>query len=181
MDDYLSKPFKRESLGAVLARWLARAGSVATTSMAIDRAAAPTFPNERSATRAATAPGTSATPQTLNADALKQLRDVFDGDISGVVGAWLSDAQTQINAMQSAFDREVDVELARAAHSLKSTSRSVGADALASVCAEIETIALSEGCPPRAIPLLRKVREQFAAAEAALNAERAAPARIPAA
>ena len=124
---------------------------------------------------------TAAIAQTLNADALKQLREVFEGDISGVVGAYLSDAQTQINAMQSALEREACVELGRAAHSLKSTSRSVGADAVAGICAEIERLALGEGCTPRAMPLLHELRNQFAAAEVALSAERAVPERIPAA
>src|SRR5262249_47388195 len=79
MDDYLTKPFKRESLGAALARWLA--------------------PRFITTTNVAQPAHAIATSTALNADALRQLREVFDGDISGVVGAYLSDGQTQINAM----------------------------------------------------------------------------------
>jgi CheY-like chemotaxis protein len=165
MDDYLTKPFKRETLGASLARWLAPSGLTATLP-------------------AVTTPAPDATPATtqpLNAEALKQLREVFDGDISGVVGAYLSDAQAQIHAIENALERLVCVELGRAAHSLKSTSRSIGADAVASLCAELETMARNEGCVPRAVPLLHQLKEQFAAAAAALNSEREALERNPAA
>jgi len=165
MDDYLTKPFRRESLGAVLARWLAPSELAA---------ALPTTPP--SLPRAAPEPAGA-----LNVDALTQLRDVFDGDISGVVGAYLSDAQTQINAMASALERQAGAELERAAHSLKSTSRSVGADAVAGLCAELETLARNEDYAASAKPLLQQIRERFAIAAAALNAERSVPVRIPAA
>jgi signal transduction histidine kinase/CheY-like chemotaxis protein len=163
MDDYLAKPFKRESLGATLARWLAPDGLAATLP----------------ASSLATAP--PAGTHVLNGDALKQLREVFDGDISGVVGAWLSDAQTQMNAMERALERQSCAELGLAAHSLKSTSRSLGADAVAALCAELETMARNEDCGPRAKSLLHTLREQFAVAAVALNAEREVPERIPAA
>jgi signal transduction histidine kinase/DNA-binding response OmpR family regulator/HPt (histidine-containing phosphotransfer) domain-containing protein len=168
MDDYLTKPFKRETLGAMLARWLTPGGFGAPLPLA--------------AASAPTAAGTAATmTQALNAEALKQLREVFDGDISGVVDAYLSDAQAQINAIENAVERQICEALGRAAHSLKSTSRSVGAEAVAAICAELEAMARNEGCVPRAVPLLHELRKQFAAAEAALNTERAPPERIPAA
>jgi HPt (histidine-containing phosphotransfer) domain-containing protein len=163
MDDYLTKPFKRDSFGAVLARWLAPSGLAATL---------PATPVTTAAIEEASI---------LNSDALRQLREVFDGDISGVVGSYLSDAQTQIHAMENALGRRVSVELERAAHSLKSTSRSVGADSLAGLCAELETMARNEGCVPHAAPLVREIRERFAVASAALSAEREVRERIPAA
>jgi len=167
MDDYLTKPFKRESLGAVLARWLAPNAPAATSLV------------PATATRLPNAAPELASP--LNADALRQLREVFDGDISGVVGAYLSDAQTQINAMASALEQRAGTDLGRAAHSLKSTSRSVGADAVAVLCAELEVLARNDDYAASAGPLLQQIRQQFAIVAAALSAERADPERIPAA
>ncbi len=118
----------------------------------------------------------------LNADALRQLRDVFDGDISGVVGAYLSDAQTQINAMTNALEQQASIELGRAAHSLKSTRASPSVRiALASLCAQLEALVRDEGCTPAAEPLLQAIRDRFAIAAMALSAERQAPERSPAA
>jgi two-component system sensor histidine kinase/response regulator len=203
MDDYLAKPFKRDSLGAVLARWLPPSGL--TTAVlpvavlppsALPAAAPPTTVRPVAAASAAAAPSAAARPASaptpvmrltaepegaLNTNALRQLRDVFDGDISGVVGAYLSDAQTQINAMMNALERQASIDLGRAAHSLKSTSKSVGADGVASLCAQLEALAREEGCTPAAQPLLQAIRERFAIAAMALNAERQVPERIPAA
>jgi len=149
MDDYLTKPFKRESLGRMLGRWL--------------RGASPGVPSN-----APTA--APVTDRALNRDTLDQLREMFDGDLSGLVHAYLADAQSQISAIASAVERQSCVELGHAAHSLKSTSRSVGADAVASVAAEIEVLARHEGCSARAVPLVQELREHFELAEAALNA-----------
>jgi HPt (histidine-containing phosphotransfer) domain-containing protein len=150
MDDYFTKPFKREGLGVMLGRWLP--------------GVTPETPNAPSAA------AELSTERTLNPEMLNQLREMFDGDPSGVVHAYLIDAQSQISAMASALERQSSVELGRAAHSLKSTSRSVGADAVANVAAELEVLAQVEGCSARAVPLLQKLRERFAMAEAALNA-----------
>jgi HPt (histidine-containing phosphotransfer) domain-containing protein len=83
--------------------------------------------------------------------------------------------------MMTALAQHASVELGRAAHSLKSTSKSVGADGVAALCAQLEALARDEGCAPAAEPLLQAIREQFAIAAAALNAERPVQERIPAA
>jgi len=148
MDDYLTKPFKREALGALLGRWLIGAPPRAPPSSAV---VAPT-----------------SVERTLDEEVLGQLRDIFDGDVSGVVHAYLIDGQNQISSMASALERQNCVELGRAAHSLKSTSRSVGAEAVANVAEELEVLARHEGCAPRAVPLLQTLRERFIVAESAL-------------
>jgi two-component system, sensor histidine kinase and response regulator len=159
MDDYLAKPFKREALGKKLARWLG--GSA-------DEGATLTMPAMLAAT-------------ILNEDTVCQLRRMFDGDIDGVLHAYRVDARTQIDAMAAALERQNCVELGRAAHSLKSTSRSVGADAIASLASDLETLARDEGCSAGATPLLQQLRERFVETELRLNAAAAVRERMPAA
>ena len=55
-----------------------------------------------------------------------------------LVNDYLHDAQELLDTMRSAVDNEDQSLLERAAHSLKSTSKTVGALALADVCATIE-------------------------------------------
>jgi two-component system sensor histidine kinase/response regulator len=165
MDDYLSKPFKREGLGAILARWLT--GDASRATMQRKQVASPE--------------PLADTDMTLNLEMLGQLREMFEGDLSGVLQAYLVDAQGQIGAMANAIERDSCVELGRAAHSLKSTSRSVGAEGVANLAAELETLARNEGCSARAVPTLQRLRERFVSAEAALTAEMRVRERTPAA
>ena len=181
MDDYLTKPFKRESLGTTLARWLAPGATGAGLGDPEANRVLETASSVRTGSGGTDTGRHAGKGQTLSEDALNQLRDVFDGDVSGVVAAYLVDARTQISAMASAVERSSCVELGRAAHSLKSTSRSVGAEIVANLAAELEVMARYEGCSARAVPLLHELRDQFAAAEVALNAVQHIRARMPAA
>jgi len=64
--------------------------------------------------------------------------------LADLVGDYLEDGQTLLDTMQAAVDNDDAALLERSAHSLKSTSQTVGALALADVCATIEQHAHDE-------------------------------------
>ncbi|MGH9173101.1 MAG: Hpt domain-containing protein, partial [Vicinamibacterales bacterium] len=85
-----------------------------------------------------------ADPDVLDPDALASLEEMTGGDagfIAELIDTWVSDATGQIAAIEQALVAHDADALRRAAHSLKSTSQSLGAGLLASACAEIEALA----------------------------------------
>ena len=128
MDDYLSKPFGREQLAAILQRWLPQppaAGTAATPAAAVVAAAA-----------AAPTGDEAINPRAL--DAIRQLPGP-NGEllVQKVVAAYLGDAPARLAQLQAAGDAEA---LRRTAHALKSSSANVGAEQLSALCREIESL-----------------------------------------
>lgn len=151
MDDYVSKPVKKSTLESVLARWLASA--------------------EQSK------PGVQ-TAQTANDDAVldaavvEQLRQLFDGDLSEIIDTYLHDMPAQLAAMERAIDASDYDVLARSAHSLKSSSRALGAMSVSQLASRIETLGRSQGLLSDAILLLAQLREAHAATDPKLKEAR---------
>jgi CheY-like chemotaxis protein len=130
MDDYVSKPFRREVLLAALARW--------TQSIPADRM------NPQSVEMPVTEPDEpEATP--LDADALQALRDLQRPGrpdvLTRVIDLFAVDAPRLVAAMREAFASHDADALRQAAHTLKSTSANVGAASLSANCREIEQLA----------------------------------------
>jgi signal transduction histidine kinase/CheY-like chemotaxis protein/HPt (histidine-containing phosphotransfer) domain-containing protein len=162
MDDYLSKPFRSAELRATLERWLAAPSPTL-------REAAP-----------APAAGAASAPQAadhgpLDKAALDMIRELqqpgAEDLLSRVVHAYLDSAPELIEDLETGLV-ERDTERARgAAHTLKSSSASVGAARLASLCREIETRArngqLSQA-KDLLDPLLGEYRDVVSALEAVL-------------
>jgi signal transduction histidine kinase/DNA-binding response OmpR family regulator len=149
MDDYVSKPVKRQTLEAALARWLTPGA-----------AAVPTRSEQ------------SEPPLGLALDraVLEQLRQLFDGDLSEVIAAYLSDAPAQIDSMESAIASIDYTALGRAAHSLRSSSRSVGAHGVAAAATSIEAQARAHGALEEIRVLVTQLRAAYDAAAPALQA-----------
>lgn len=79
----------------------------------------------------------------LDPDALASLEAMTGGDaefMAELIDTWVSDAAGQIAVIEQALAARDADALRRASHSLKSTSQSLGAGRLASVCAEIEAL-----------------------------------------
>jgi CheY-like chemotaxis protein/anti-sigma regulatory factor (Ser/Thr protein kinase) len=148
MDDYVSKPVKRQTLEAALVRWLTPA-------------AAPT----------AAAMEQPETPQGLALDraVLAQLRQLFDGDLSEVIGAYLGDAPAQIDSMANACAAHDYAALGRAAHSLRSSSRSLGAHRVAELATSIEARARAQSSLEEIRPLVAQLRAAHDAVAPALR------------
>jgi CheY-like chemotaxis protein len=131
MDDYLTKPFTRAQLQAVLERWLPLESTV--TRAALPRAGedAPARP-------------TRAAGSQLDLEALRRIRALqrpgTPDILNKVVTLFENAAPRQLKAMQEALAGADGEALKRAAHSLKSSSASLGAGACAQLCRELEAL-----------------------------------------
>jgi HPt (histidine-containing phosphotransfer) domain-containing protein len=130
MDDYVSKPFRRNVLLAALAKW--------TQSV----------PADRESPQKAEAPATEvAEPEAapLDVEALQALRDLQRPGrpdvLTRVIDLFVSDAPRLVAAMVGAVASNDGEALRHAAHTLKSTSANVGAVSLSANCREIEQLA----------------------------------------
>ena len=132
MVDFLAKPYRQAELVEVIARWLD----------------AP----EGKAVAAAPAPAEAVTPTPAPADALDTavLRTIAAQHSSGnallrkVVGVFREDGRRQLESLQAAWHNGDIATATRAAHTLKSSSASLGALWLSARCREVE-LALRAG------------------------------------
>ncbi|WP_343731426.1 response regulator [Duganella sp.] len=150
MDDYLSKPFTQQALGQTLSRWISL---------------------PRTAPAPAEAP--SAQDDTINRQALDNIRALSpaNGDalLERVLQAFLRDTPQHLHTIQQAISAGDAGQLRKAAHSLKSSSANVGADALARHSKELEQLGRNN-TTAGAAALLADMEHSFQAARQALGA-----------
>jgi CheY-like chemotaxis protein/HPt (histidine-containing phosphotransfer) domain-containing protein len=134
MDDYLSKPFTRGGLQAVLSRWLLPATLPATVT---ERARPLQVIDQET-------PSKSESVATLNPRALETIRLLPGANgaslVTRVIAAYVDDAPKRLTQIQSAVQEGDADGLRKAAHGMKSSSANVGAEALAALCKELELI-----------------------------------------
>lgn len=109
---------------------------------------------------------------TFDPSALERLRESVNGDaafLAELVADYLEDASQHIKTLHHAIEQHDATLLERTAHSLKSTSKTMGAVALATICREIETLA-HDGQIDEAASRVPEAARQFAAARDALQA-----------
>jgi TMAO reductase system sensor TorS len=159
MDDYLSKPFTGDQLAAVLRRWLP-------------------------ANDAAPAPGTVASPLPprqgvaavgvglVNPQALDVIRNLVGTSgallVKRVIGAYLARAPEDVAQMRRAVAAADADALRKVAHLLKSSSANVGAEQLASLCQQLETIGQNADMD-KATGVLLELELEFAGVVSALE------------
>jgi HPt (histidine-containing phosphotransfer) domain-containing protein len=155
MDDYLTKPFSRAELLALLRRWLpaAEAG---------DAAPAPALPRE------------IAPPAALDRDVLQSLRALApqrgDEVLANVLTTYLECAPAQVRSIAAAVAAG-DVEaVSGEAHRLKSSSMSVGATRVAALARELEARAREDRLGVAA-SLARSLEGEWERAREALQLE----------
>ncbi|KWN66820.1 hybrid sensor histidine kinase/response regulator [Burkholderia stagnalis] len=185
MDDYLSKPFSRDALLQMLARFArgdARsmaqvhegasdaAGAVAseaTAEAAVDVAA------QATAEAASTAPDDDANVIDRKAlDALRALQRPGRPDVlTRIIDQFDLDAPRLIAGMHAAVAAGDADALKLASHTLKSSSANVGAHALSARCREIEQLARAADVAAAA-SLVAGAAADFARAQAVLRAQR---------
>ncbi len=165
MDDYLAKPFSREQLTAILARWLRRSGVT-------EAATEPGSPEPRPVRELHAAAGTD---EPVNPRALDALRAMMgtDGEALArkVMRAYLDDAPAGLARMKAAADRCDADALRQAAHGMKSSSANVGAEKLARLCKDLETLGRN-GTTDGAPALVEEAEAEYARVAAALNVQR---------
>jgi len=119
MNDYVSKPFGREEIAAMLERWAPRAASPG-------------------AVRGESAPSTRLDEKVL--DRMRNLSAARSGDdfVRRVFGKFDASSSKLLAQLETALADGDAAGLTQTAHTLKSSSAQLGARALASLCAELE-------------------------------------------
>jgi len=171
MDDYLSKPFTQQELASTLARWIAlpRAATVHHADAAME--APLPRPQPQPASVAVVEPAAGLNPQ-----ALDNIRALSGSGADGlentllekVITAFAGDTPRQLASLRTAIAARDTEAMRRVAHSLKSGSANVGADALALQCKEMEKLGRA-GSTDGAARLLQSMDQQFLAVRDALG------------
>ncbi|MBI2748057.1 MAG: response regulator [Burkholderiales bacterium] len=133
MDDYLAKPFKKEELWAVLANWARRADAPSPEL----HSAGPGAP----ADAVPEIPGTGEAEIDVKAlDVIRALQRPGTPDLlARIVARYMEDAPRLAQSMREAIAAGDGGALQRAAHTLKSSSATLGALRLAELCKELES------------------------------------------
>jgi CheY-like chemotaxis protein/HPt (histidine-containing phosphotransfer) domain-containing protein len=155
MDDHLSKPFSTVTLQAMLNRWMRPVASGASEAYA-----------------AARTPG--AGTEVLDRQVLEQLGKVLTNGkpelLARVINLYLSESPKLVQKLKQAANESRPTDIARAAHSLKSSSANVGAKVLSGYCQDVESsagIANTE----EARRIVEKIESEHGRVQAALAAE----------
>ncbi|PCE30578.1 hybrid sensor histidine kinase/response regulator [Burkholderia ubonensis] len=176
MDDYLSKPFRRDALLKLLAHFsrdaapaaIAVAASDDAIDAAIDAASAATDADADDADDDANVIDRNAL------DALRALQRPGRPDVlTRIIDQFTLDAPRLIGDMHAAVAAGDAVALKIAAHTLKSSSANVGAHRLSARCREIEQFARAAEVAAAA-DLIAGTDAEFGRAQAALRTERVA-------
>ena len=130
MDDYLSKPFSRQALAEMLARW--RAPGTAAQTISTQPAMETSAPGEQ---RPAPA---SPVDQTVWASITALQRPEQPNLLHKTISLYLTSSQTQVDEIRHALPTQNVPAMLAAAHTLKSSSAMLGAARLATLAGHIE-------------------------------------------
>jgi CheY-like chemotaxis protein/HPt (histidine-containing phosphotransfer) domain-containing protein len=160
MDDYLSKPFSQQELAAVIGRW-----------MALPLAA--TVHHDDEPPRLPLASVEVIQRDVVNREALEKIRMLSrergDALVQKVINAYVDDTPQQLSTLRRAIDGMDTGNLRRIAHTLKSASANVGADALAALCKEMEHLGRADTTEGADV-LLTDMEQEFQAVRNSLTA-----------
>jgi signal transduction histidine kinase/DNA-binding response OmpR family regulator/HPt (histidine-containing phosphotransfer) domain-containing protein len=178
MDDYLSKPFTPDALAQTIARWfsLPRAATVhheeqalAATALRpqpLPAALPPVSPPSRSAQASPLANG-------INRHALDNIRALSanggEALLQRVINAYVNDTPKHLQSLRQAVASTNAANMRKAAHSLKSSSANVGAEALAQMSKTLETLGRAD-TTDGAAAILANMENEFEAVRNSLSA-----------
>ncbi|MDG4484017.1 response regulator [Xanthomonas vesicatoria] len=157
MDDYLSKPVAREQLDACLQRWLPRQPLLPGPTSG----AAPVDPESASAGAQARA------LPILDSSVIDELYEVAGADTITILQLFLDDAPGIIERLEAAAANRDSMQLRDLAHTLKSSSANVGAQAVSNAARRIE-LAARTGTIERPSVMVALVIAEYARARLAL-------------
>jgi CheY-like chemotaxis protein len=174
MDDYLSKPFSLEQLHGALARWLLPRAAPDTAS---GRPAGESV-SAKTGLEAADHRPMPALRTKLDPRALDQVRALqrpgAPSLLEKVIRLYLANAPELLAAVRTAMVQGNSEALRQAAHSLKSSSASLGATTLAERCRALEAEARAGACPEPGAEL-EALKSEFHEVRLDLEAELAMP------
>lgn len=158
MDDYVTKPFTIASLQEVLGRWL----------------------GDRVQPTAVSAPVSNVQPRADAADdsPIKEaaLKDILEldrasggGIFAGLIRIFLEESPAIAADLRNGTREDDAARIAKAAHALKSSSLSVGAEPLAATCKELEALGRA-GTTEGAATLMSEIDVRYLAVQEALDA-----------
>ena len=155
MDDYLSKPFSQQQLAAVIGRWI---GMPIAASVHHDDQL-PVLP--------------AATRDVINRHALENIRalsqDRGGALVAKVIAAYVGDTPAHLQTLGRAIAGQDATCVRKVAHSLKSSSANVGAETLAQLCKEMETLGRADSVDGAAM-ILVDMEQEFQAVRHSLSA-----------
>ncbi|MSQ48072.1 MAG: response regulator [Deltaproteobacteria bacterium] len=176
MDDYLSKPFSQEQLRKVLSRWLPQTAQQGNAQKIIPVSALRPSQGVEQRQSGAGAPGPEKTSVNgiLDPHALDQIRTLQrpgkPNIIHRLVGSYLKDSVSLIETIRVAIAQNDPPTLHRAAHTLKSTSATVGAQSLAKLCQNLEDIGQAN-TTDNAAALMSAIEREYQQVATALQSE----------
>jgi CheY-like chemotaxis protein len=176
MDDYLAKPFGKPMLSAILARWTGGAALPPDAAERMTSTKGQALSESGTGKTAAISPDKEPEPpaEILDKAALAEIRTMQHQGatnlLSRVIDLYLADVPRLVEEMRSAIDKADAVLLARAAHTLKSSSLNVGARRSAALCKAIETRARAGNAGTESM-IFDKLQSELAQVTAALRAE----------
>jgi CheY-like chemotaxis protein/HPt (histidine-containing phosphotransfer) domain-containing protein len=160
MDDYLSKPFTQQELAAVIGRWIALP-------------LAATVHHDDEPPRLPSASVEVIQRDVVNREALEKIRMLSrergDALVQKVINAYVDDTPQQLTTLRRAIDGMDTGNVRRIAHTLKSASANVGADALAALCKEMEHLGRADTTEGADV-LLTDMEQEFQAVRNSLTA-----------
>ncbi|MFD2365940.1 response regulator [Pseudoduganella sp. GCM10020061] len=156
MDDYLSKPFTQQQLAAVISRWIGLPITATVHHSEMAPAPAPAA-DKRDA---------------INRHALDNIRALSEDRgpsiVRKVVSAYVDDTPLHLQTLRRAISGGDSEKLRSAAHSLKSSSANVGAETLAQLCKQMETLGRTE-TTEGAATILSDMEQEFQAVRHSLT------------
>ncbi|MES2321518.1 MAG: response regulator [Pseudomonadota bacterium] len=160
MDDYLSKPFTQQQLGAVIGRWI---GMPIAASVHHDDEPPVLPPETREVIQR----------DVINRHALENIRalsaDRGNALVQKVINAYVGDTPQHMQSLRRAIAEADPGNLRKVAHSLKSSSANVGAETLAQMCKEMETLGRTDTIEG-ADGILTDMEQEFQAVRHSLSA-----------
>ncbi|MES2320018.1 MAG: response regulator [Pseudomonadota bacterium] len=160
MDDYLSKPFTQQQLAAIIGRWV---GIPIAASVHHDDEPPVLPPETREVIQRAA----------INRHALENIRalsqDRGDALVHKVIAAYVDDTPGHLVTLRQAIAGVDPGKLRKIAHSLKSSSANVGAEALAQMCKEMESLGRTDTTEGAAV-ILTDMEQEFQAVRHSLSA-----------
>jgi two-component system sensor histidine kinase/response regulator len=156
MDDYVPKPVKIETLGAVLQRWVSVSEQVRPEQTGVET------------------PSPIGFEDSLDQDVLVTLRSIEQegepGFVAELAEMFLRDAETRIGTLREDANTSEFGSIARTAHSLKGSCSNMGAANMAAICADLEQGAAARDLG-RTYQLLEHLEAEFGMVRLALESE----------